>query len=604
MTMEPAYVPLYVLAVIVYAVLERLPAVFPVLGAGIAAVSWCIFAKGIDGFTYAVPPAAVMCAALVPLFRYDLAKTPPTLFGPFPAAEGRGWTRSRRGEHAGLYADRLAAGDLIGRTKRLSEGLASVSAVLYALSDRMTRPSGEELRALVGECCARQCDSCSRKEDCRGENRIARARETFVRSAAEALRQSGSVSAALVPPSLASRCPGMGDLLDEICRAADDRMRDLSSDRLSGAASDWALAGELFRRAEESGKNASTRDGALEKKLKKLLSLNDFAAGSVQVYGGRRKHIFVSGVDLLATRMGGDDIRRLFEGMVKLPLSAPEFEVDGSTLSMRMQSVSAYFCRTGSFSCAASGVHRYWGDQRSRGAYSGERRSGSGNAADGRDCGGEGIPVDREKVEVSDSEPEEVCGDIITDFEADGRYYMILSDGMGSGKEAALSSGLAVSLLEKLIRSGAGMETSLKLLNQIIRSTGRECSATVDVAEIDLATGEARFVKSGAAPSFVLRDGSIFRLQSKTVPIGILRALDAEMIRFDVRQGDTVVMVSDGAARSYDEEPWLLDLLSSDDCVLSGDERAAAMTVVSEAAVRGAKDDITCGIIRIRRKAG
>ena len=142
------------------------------------------------------------------------------------------------------------------------------------------------------------------------------------------------------------------------------------------------------------------------------------------------------------------------------------------------------------------------------------------------------------------------------------------------------------------------------MLNQIIRSTGRECPATVDAAQIDLTTGEARFVKSGAAPSFVLRDGSIFRLQSKTVPIGILRALDAEMIRFDVRQGDTVVMVSDGAARSFDEEPWLLDLLTSDEEILYGDEKRAAMTVVSEAAVRGSKDDITCGVFRVVKKAG
>ena len=119
-----------------------------------------------------------------------------------------------------------------------------------------------------------------------------------------------------------------------------------------------------------------------------------------------------------------------------------------------------------------------------------------------------------------------------------------------------------------------------------------------------MTTGEARFVKSGAAPSFVLRDGSIFRLQSKTVPIGILRALDAESIRFDVQQGDTVVMVSDGAAKSFDEEPWLLDLLTSDEEILTGDEKRAAMTVVSEAAVRGSKDDISCGVFRVFKRAG
>ena len=116
---------------------------------------------------------------------------------------------------------------------------------------------------------------------------------------------------------------------------------------------------------------------------------------------------------------------------------------------------------------------------------------------------------------------------------------------------------------------------------------------------IDLVTGEARFIKSGAAPSFVLRDGSIFRLQSKTVPIGIIRALDAEMIKFDVQPGDTVVMVSDGVARSYDEVPWLLDMMSTDETVLTGDERRAAMAVVSEAAIRGSTDDITVGVVRI-----
>ncbi|MBR4895377.1 MAG: hypothetical protein IKZ41_03040, partial [Clostridia bacterium] len=64
-----------------------------------------------------------------------------------------------------------------------------------------------------------------------------------------------------------------------------------------------------------------------------------------------------------------------------------------------------------------------------------------------------------------------------------------------------------------------------------------------------------------------------------------------------------VVMISDGAARSYEEAPWLLDLMSTDEGILSGDERTAAMTVVSEAAMRGSRDDITCGILRVVRSA-
>lgn len=48
-------------------------------------------------------------------------------------------------------------------------------------------------------------------------------------------------------------------------------------------------------------------------------------------------------------------------------------------------------------------------------------------------------------------------------------------------------------------------------------------------------------------------------------------------------------MLSDGVASAYDEVPWLLDMMTSDETVLHGDEKLAAMTIVSEAAVRGSR---------------
>ena len=467
-----------------------------------------------------------------------------------------------------------------------------VSAILGGMAERLSRPGKPELRQIVEESFGRHCARCGKRASCMdAKNSPASA---LVGTMADALARDGTVSASAVPPALASRCGSMGTILDEVNFAAGDRIAQLSrGNRLAASAADWSLAGELFRSAEKNGREVSEEDGELSRKLRRVLSMNNFGASSVTAYGSRRRHIFVYDVDLSATRMGGDDIRRLFESVVGQPLSHPEFELNGAVLSMRLHTVDAFVCRTGSYSCAASGVHRYYCGKRSHGADSGEERLRT-----------EERPEEEPRAEVTDAVPEEISGDSYTDFEADGRYYMILSDGMGSGKEAALTSGMAVSLLERLIRSGAELETALRMLNQIIRSTERECSATVDIAEIDLATGAARFIKSGAAPSFVLRGGSIFRLQSKTVPLGILRALDAEMIRFDVREGDTVVMISDGAARSYEEAPWLLDLMSNDEEVLWGNERRAAMTVVSEAALRGARDDITCGILRVARRAG
>ena len=584
MTMTPSMAPAYPLAAVICAVLGGLPAGFSVTGAGFAAVTWAVFTGGGDGFAAATPPVALACAVLVPLFRYELIRLPASLFGTAYAALGQ-----RSGEAA---AAEIAAGDLQRRVEGLGEGLGSVSAVLGGMAERLSRPSRGEMFRIAEEGFGRMCVRCRRRSSCPASD-PARF-EPLLRTMAGELLRNGSVSAAAIPSSLASSCADAGRILDEINRTAGDRIAELArGNRLATSAADFGLAGELIRSAEKCGREAAERDDALSKKLRRVLSWNNFAAASVTAYGSRRRHIFVGDVDLAATRMGGDDIRRLFESIVGTPLSQPEFELNGTSLSMRLHSVNRYSCRTGSYSCAASSVQRYYGGKRGCGADSGEERAPTGSPE-----------AEEVRIEVTDGEPEEVSGDIVTDFEADGRYYMILSDGMGSGKEAALTSGMAASLLERLIRSGAELETALKMLNQIIRSTERECSATVDIAEIDLATGEARFVKSGAAPSFVLRDGSIFRLQSKTVPLGILRALDAEMIRFDVQPGDTVVMISDGAARSYEEAPWLLDLMSTDEGILSGNERIAAMTVVSEAAMRGARDDVTCGILRVVRASG
>ena len=166
----------------------------------------------------------------------------------------------------------------------------------------------------------------------------------------------------------------MGGSLGDVNREAGEKLVSPGrEDPLSSAASDWELAGELLSSAARSGRDAFREDPDAEKKLRRLLSQSGFGAESVRVWGSRERRILVGGVDLLSTRMGADDIRRLFESSVRQPLSAPEFEIDGPTVWMRMRSVSVFSCKTGSFSCAASSVHKYWCESRGCGADSGER---------------------------------------------------------------------------------------------------------------------------------------------------------------------------------------------------------------------------------------
>ena len=74
-------------------------------------------------------------------------------------------------------------------------------------------------------------------------------------------------------------------------------------------------------------------------------------------------------------------------------------------------------------------------------------------------------------------------------------------------------------------------------------------------------TAEACFIKSGAAPSFVVRGQVVHRLQAGSAPIGIIGTLDAEHHDFSLRAGDTVVMISDGIMNDDPECEWLISYL-------------------------------------------
>lgn len=603
--MQPSYAPLYAIAAMVGGTFAAYSKTFAVLSAGALGSAWAIYVAGFNGMTEVFPPIVAACAVLIPAYRYNIVNLPESLFGAELYRSGRSLSW---GNSSLVMAD-ISAKNMKKRLNSLSDGMMSVSAVLGGMSDRLTKPARADYEEISERAFDTYCHTCKMRERCHDSKNSKT--EPVIHRITDELMRDGVVTAGTIPSQLASSCWNIGRILDEINLEAGKKIAEMRrGDKLSVSAADLSLAGEIMRQAAKSETAEGEVDDKLSAKLKRLLTYHNFGAASVTVYGERRKHIFVGDVDLTATRMGGDDIRRLFESFVGTRLSNPEFELDGAVLSMRMNSVNLYECRSGMYSCAASQVLRYWQEVRNCGADSQDEDCAVNEETDGITTADEASEdmdsaktIEIPQISVTDSVPDEVCGDGITAFEVNGKYYMLLSDGMGSGKEAALTSGVVVSLLERLIRSGAELETALKMLNQVVRQTERECSATVDIAEIDLMTGEAKFIKSGAAPSFVLRDGSIFRLQSKTVPIGIIRALDAEMIKFDVREGDTVVMVSDGAARSYDEAPWLLDLMTDDETVLHGDERNAAITIVSEAALRGGRDDITCGIVRIK-KAG
>ena len=155
-------------------------------------------------------------------------------------------------------------------------------------------------------------------------------------------------------------------------------------------------------------------------------------------------------------------------------------------------------------------------------------------------------------VAVSAKHGADISGDAHSMLElADGRGVFIVSDGMGTGKGAAIESSTAVSMLERLLEAGFDDEFAVKTANLILllRSPG-ESFATLDVATMDMVTGEVQFIKAGSPPSFIKRGRTVKTVESPSLPAGIFDAIEIQKTRQKLGDGDLVVMVSDGVLNS------------------------------------------------------
>ena len=191
-----------------------------------------------------------------------------------------------------------------------------------------------------------------------------------------------------------------------------------------------------------------------------------------------------------------------------------------------------------------------------------------------------------------------ISGDCCDHF-TDGRgyFHLVLSDGMGSGGRAAVDSIMACSFVLKLIKAGFGFDAALKLINSaLLCKAGDETLATLDIGCIDLYTGKMEFLKAGAAPSFLCRDGKTMTVGGKSLPVGILQGIDYDRHTVRVRQGDMIVMLTDGAMAV--SESWMREEIGL--CADASAEVAAKRLAAAARHQNGLPgDDITVAVLKI-----
>ena len=451
---------------------------------------------------------------------------------------------------SGVAGEILSYKEKSGRetVKELSESFESLSKAFFELSDRESRVGIFDVRRICDRVCDRFCRRCAACTLC-WERDYAVTLDTLNKISAK-LYKTGKIEKKDLPPEFLARCTSADRIVEEIERENAKLLKEmLAMDGSRRAAVDYAVFARVLSEALEKNDAEYRLDEAGRAAAVAALRHIGFSADSIGVFGVRKKSVYAFRIGGGAMKCTADKITEALSDALGGVFEPPVFEFADGGINMITKNAPIF-----SADCSLASLASSAGEEN---------------------------------------------GDRVRSFDSkNGCFYALVSDGMGSGSAAARKSGKAALFLEKMLRAGNGVSAALELLSALARSDGEEGFTTVDLFELDTFTGRGTFFKSGAAPSFVKRGERIFKIRSRTVPIGILEDVDAEKTSFDCEDGDAVVILSDGVTEEIEEPLWLCEFLTGADLSASD----AAARILTEAKRHTlCRDDMTAAVLHIRK---
>lgn len=235
-----------------------------------------------------------------------------------------------------------------------------------------------------------------------------------------------------------------------------------------------------------------------------------------------------------------------------------------------------------------------------------------------KDCGEESgqrlchlkyCPARRYKVSVgvcgSAKEGEMISGDTYMYQQLrSGKFMTIVSDGMGTGEDAARESKSATTLVQQIIKAGFNHGLAVRTVNSALLSRSTDdCYATIDLSFVDLFTGELEMIKIGAVDSFIKRGNDVSMIRGGSLPAGILQHVEPANTKRRLLPGDFVVMMTDGiqdAVNTVNKEEWMVRLLRQ--CAFDSPEDLARFIFCEAKGNSSASDDMTVVVLKLEEE--
>ena len=178
------------------------------------------------------------------------------------------------------------------------------------------------------------------------------------------------------------------------------------------------------------------------------------------------------------------------------------------------------------------------------------------------------------------------------------KYLLALCDGMGSGERAREMSALTMALVESFYKAGFDDGFVLNNINKLLAVNNQENFSTLDLCVLDLDKGAIDFIKLGATYGIIKREHNVERVESGTLPLGVLGEVKPNISRFAINNKDMIVMVTDGVTDAFNDYQEFADFVNA---IVSTNPQVVAQTILDEAVAQYggvAKDDMTVLVAR------
>ena len=191
---------------------------------------------------------------------------------------------------------------------------------------------------------------------------------------------------------------------------------------------------------------------------------------------------------------------------------------------------------------------------------------------------------------------DDACGDTISVLcpSRSSRLFAVC-DGMGHGKQASDASANAVSMIESFYRAGIESSIALSLVNKLLKLSFDDVFSTLDIAVVDMLSGGLDVVKLGSAASFIIRKENIEMLSCACAPMGILDNVESITSRYQLFDGDMLLMMSDGVFDVLEAS----GIAEAIDNISTQNPQTLADEMLKIALEKGANDDCTVLALRL-----